>query len=508
MPMSAAGASWSTQELVEFLELVSDCEDEPTAVRRAVERAAEALDAEVAAFVGAGRVIASVGFPAAEPGDGAILRVADGTSKQFELPGVGLAGAVSIPLTQEPGSSLIVGRRSPDGFSAEEQHLLRGFARVLSQSLRLLRVIAEERGLRATSELHAAENERLLSSLRERQALLERLSRIQRSIVHRAALQEVLDAIVAGARDLLDTAVVELRLLDPDDPKTMEMVASTGVPAAMGRQPRKPTSDGAGGRAILEERLVRVDNYAVSPLAIPAWAADHVEAAMAAPVRENGSVAGSLVVASRQRGRSFSSDEEEVLLAFAEHASLALTDARNFDAALHQALHDELTGLPNRALFLDRLGLARVRARRMHTPLAVLFLDLDGFKCVNDSFGHAAGDQLLAVVAKRLRECVRGGDTAARFGGDEFAILLDTTPQGTTPGAVADRVLLALKQPFAVSGKQVALSASIGIARTSGDPNDDIMRNADLAMYKAKRAGKGRYEEFEPVLHAAVVVRA
>ena len=113
------------------------------------------------------------------------------------------------------------------------------------------------------------------------------------------------------------------------------------------------------------------------------------------------------------------------MVAFAEHASLALTDARNHADAVHRALHDPLTDLPNRSLFVDRLRQAEQRAARAGTAVGVLFLDLDGFKTINDSLGHARGDELLIAVAARLSEALRAGDTAARLGGDEFAVLVD-----------------------------------------------------------------------------------
>ncbi len=172
----------------------------------------------------------------------------------------------------------------------------------------------------------------------------------------------------------------------------------------------------------------------------------------------------------------------------------------------HQAFHDSLTGLANRALFADRLAhaMARQRARR---SLAVVFLDLDDFKTVNDSLGHAAGDQLLTAVAERLRGVMRPEDTVARFGGDEFAILLEETNRESAR-RVAERVLAALRSPFDLQGKQVFARGSAGVAVTqSGTSPEDLLRHADLAMYTAKARGKGRIEFFEPRMHLAVIRR-
>jgi diguanylate cyclase (GGDEF)-like protein len=228
---------------------------------------------------------------------------------------------------------------------------------------------------------------------------------------------------------------------------------------------------------------------------------------MAAPVHENGDPVGSLTVASFRPGRGYSQTEQDVLSAFAEHASLALTDARNFEDAMHQAFHDSLTGLPNRALFLDRLELAHARSRRSGSPIAVLFMDLDSFKNVNDSLGHAAGDELLVLVAGRLRRWLRPSDTAARFGGDEFAILLEDLDTIDAAQVVAQRVLDSLREPFAIQGQEVLVGSSIGIASSAHPGSDDLLRNADLAMYRAKGLGKGRFQTFEPGMHVAVLER-
>ena len=181
----------------------------------------------------------------------------------------------------------------------------------------------------------------------------------------------------------------------------------------------------------------------------------------------------------------------------------------------HQAFHDPLTGLANRALFTDRLQNALDRRSRRtgpSTPLAVLFLDLDDFKAVNDGLGHAAGDDLLGAIGERLVDCLRAGDTAARVGGDEFAVLLDERVTVRVAEGVARRVLEALREPFTLHGRAMAMRASIGIAVTGSDDveledADTLLRNADVAMYQAKLKGKGRYEIFAPSMHGAAMAR-
>jgi diguanylate cyclase (GGDEF)-like protein len=174
----------------------------------------------------------------------------------------------------------------------------------------------------------------------------------------------------------------------------------------------------------------------------------------------------------------------------------------------HQAFHDPLTGLANQALFRDRVGLATARSERHGGRLAVLFIDLDDFKTVNDSLGHSAGDALLVTVSERITSCLRPGDTAARLGGDEFAVLVDELACEQDAVAVADRILAELSAPVGLYSTHVAPSASIGIAYgAAGMAVDELLRNADLAMYTAKAAGKSRHQVFADEMHLAAVER-
>ena len=174
------------------------------------------------------------------------------------------------------------------------------------------------------------------------------------------------------------------------------------------------------------------------------------------------------------------------------------------------ALYDSLTGLPNRTLFLDRLE--RVIAHAGRYPdyqCAVLFLDLDGFKIINDSLGHLVGDQLLIGVAKRLTTYLRADDTAARFGGDEFAVLLNDFRDITALPELVDRIQAHLAQPFQLDSHEVVVTASIGIAvnLTQYEQVADVLRDADIAMYRAKAAGKRTYAVFDTEMHAGAVKR-
>jgi diguanylate cyclase (GGDEF)-like protein/PAS domain S-box-containing protein len=174
----------------------------------------------------------------------------------------------------------------------------------------------------------------------------------------------------------------------------------------------------------------------------------------------------------------------------------------------HLAFHDALTGLPNRALFHDRVNQALARVERSEKYVAVLFLDVDNFKTINDSLGHSAGDELLNVVAATLLKGLRKSDTAARLGGDEFAVLVEEAPNREEVMRMADRLMRSLRKPVTVAGQEIAPTVSMGITfGISGNTGDQLLRNADLAMYLAKAQGKDRIEEFQDQMHIAVVKR-
>ncbi len=184
-----------------------------------------------------------------------------------------------------------------------------------------------------------------------------------------------------------------------------------------------------------------------------------------------------------------------------------ITGRKAFEEQLvHRAFHDALTGLPNRALFADRLGHAIKRAGRREGAVAVLFLDLDGFKLINDSMGHDVGDELLVAVGRRLKKILRPEDTVARLGGDEFAVLLEDARGPEDAKEVTERILGELEKPFDLPGQRVFVSASIGIAVGGCDPNRpaELLRKADLAMYRAKDHGRGRYSCFDTSLDVRI----
>jgi diguanylate cyclase (GGDEF)-like protein len=244
-----------------------------------------------------------------------------------------------------------------------------------------------------------------------------------------------------------------------------------------------------------------------------------VGAGMTAPLFDEDRLAGVVLVANRiNQAAGFSVADTRLLLAFSQHLGVSIENGRLEDSLAelthlkeklrHQASHDALTGLANRTLFAERVEEALTAARQSQLMLGVLFLDLDDFKDVNDGLGHAAGDELLRRVSRRLEESVRPGDVVARFGGDEFAVLLENVTEPAAAIAIADRIKSALGAPFDLDGDTVTVGASIGVALGTGrdDPNY-LMRHADTAMYAAKRQAKGRVRVFEARMHEAISTR-
>ena len=470
----------SAHQLVEFLTAVSAHERAEGATAAAAELAAQQFYAQVGAVVVGDALVAATGFGAAAPPAAALVG-ARGGGEALALAGLGTCHvAIAGWDGDRPGRLLVARLDNP--FSADERNLLLGMARVLGLALRGVAALETERTLGAERERQARERLALLASLRERHRLLEVLLEIQRSISHRKPLPEVLSAITSGVSGLLGGCPVALVLDDPLDPERPIVAATT-----------------AGGERS-ETELAIVATAAARTASTPS-----ADGALAASVHINGARAGALVA---MASAGFDDAQLGMLDAFAEHASLALTDARTVEA-MEEAFHDSLTGLPNRALFLDRLQHALDVAGRRQTELCVLFVDLDRFKAVNDSIGHAAGDELLRAAAERLSDCTRAADTAARFGGDEFAVLLEDDGRGVHPDAVADRIIAAMRRPFDVEGKEVFIGATVGIAhaRDASLGPDELLRNADLAMYRAKKAGGNRAATYETAMRTALLAR-
>jgi diguanylate cyclase (GGDEF)-like protein/PAS domain S-box-containing protein len=245
---------------------------------------------------------------------------------------------------------------------------------------------------------------------------------------------------------------------------------------------------------------------------------DWVVAQFASIKRRPGAAEGTMLVRWRHRDGSYRSVEsrsanllDDAGVGGIVVSSRDVTDRVTLEEALtRRAFDDGLTGLANRALFVDRLEHALYAGNPQEERLAVVFIDLDDFKKVNDSLGHSAGDEVLRVCARRLSERLAAGDTVARLGGDEFAVLLEgcTTPEAA--GQMARYLLDALAEPVELHGRRMVLSASAGIAlvtRREQPPAEEVLRNADIALYRAKDEGTGRYRLFEERMHAALLRR-
>jgi diguanylate cyclase (GGDEF)-like protein len=237
--------------------------------------------------------------------------------------------------------------------------------------------------------------------------------------------------------------------------------------------------------------------------------ANGLVAMAAVSVAIEGATAGSLIAAVTERPERLAPTAEldERLRGLAGLASTALRNTRLVEQIRHQALHDSLTGLPNRALILDRVEQMLSRARRNRTPCAALFIDLDGFKKVNDTFGHDVGDRLLENVAARLTATLRESDTIGRLGGDEFVVLLEESSLDAGPELVAERIREVMRMPFTVRGvghTTLSVSTSIGIAAGDRSSAADLLRDADVALYQAKAEGKDRFVLFHADMQTAV----
>ena len=349
-------------------------------------------------------------------------------------------------------------------------------------------------------------------SEREKHQRLELLYQSSRILQHSPELDSALAALLEHAREMFRAERAEV------------LIWPRGEAAGGLLTTRTADGDGSGMVPIPVARIGRLhqrvaeDHQAFLEVA-PRVGPDGIRMAMATPLMGESGLIGSIVIANRMTaGTTFGDDDLRLLETLANQAAVALENgqleqslaelSRLKEQLRYQAYHDPLTGLANRSLFVQQVDEALSRPVAGRVPV-VLFVDLDNFKDVNDSLGHAAGDRLLVAVAERVRACVRTGDVAARLGGDEFAILLGDD-RGLSAGVmVASRLIDAMAMTVPVEGQELLVTASIGIAAGPEGVGraDELLRNADVAMYRAKQAGKNRFAVFEATMHAAIVAR-
>ncbi len=341
------------------------------------------------------------------------------------------------------------------------------------------------------------------------QYLYELSDMLQRASSDGAAIPELLDQLCKVFR--ADVATMTL-LPTATGTGSMRVISTTG-------DRRREHTDDALGKADLERFMPLLDETKRGLIAVPShkdfevreWLRAHgYRDAMATLLQGEGMLLGTLVVANRLSDvGTFDTEDLHLFDAFAAQTSVAVQNTRLGYRLRQQAFHDPITDLANRALFMDRLEHALTRRERHDESLAVMFLDLDDFKEINDSLGHVAGDELLSRVADRLRDVLRASDTPARFGGDEFAILVEETADPEDTMRVAERVVSIFKPRFAVAGREVTITASLGVAVTASRDitAEELVGRADVAMYRAKVKGKDTYEIFEPGMQDVVARR-
>ena len=329
-------------------------------------------------------------------------------------------------------------------------------------------------------------------------------------IARDAPLMETLDALAKVIEAEASGARCAILMLD-DVAETLTVAAApslidVGLHEADGLV-LGPEAGASGTAAFRREPVISAD-VARDPL----WResrqvalARGIRAAWSTPIiaADGGPVLGVLTVYFDEPRRP--GPAEEGLLELAAHlADIAIERSHAQAQLAHQAAHDALTGLPNRVFFLDRIALALARTQRSRSSVAVLFLDLDRFKFINDSLGHDAGDRLLVALGKRLQEVIRPGDTVARFGGDEFTILCESIADEAHALAIAERVAQVATAPFPLNDAEVFVTMSIGIALASGSRSrpESLVENADAAMYRAKARGGNRREVFDQAMRA------
>jgi len=387
---------------------------------------------------------------------------------------------------------------------------LAGAAAVASDSRAAILLVAPAAAVVLAYRAYTAE--------RRKHESLEFLHEVTGLMAHAPDLATGLGGLLERTLDVFRGDVAEIVLLPADQrSEPLRTALERGRPVEAMAPADRHVAESLRALVDGERPALLLERPLADPVLDAALARRGVDRAMLAALPGETRVVGTFLVGHRGAVGGFDADDLTLFGTLVNHASVSLEYDRLEDLVSrlrelqgrleHQAFHDPLTGLANRALFLDRLGEVLASGRRDYT---LLFLDLDDFKAINDTLGHAVGDELLEAVAGRLRGTLKSGDLAARLGGDEFAVLLHDVHDAQDVTRVADRVIELLARPFSVAGHELSAHASLGIVEgwssDARDP-DELLRNADVAMYTAKNAGKQRHEVYEPSMRAAVMRR-
>jgi diguanylate cyclase (GGDEF)-like protein/PAS domain S-box-containing protein len=347
------------------------------------------------------------------------------------------------------------------------------------------------------------------AELKRRAAQQSAVARLGEHALEGATTTELMQEAVADGAELLDAQIALVAELAPDA-GSFVLRAGVGLPhVALSGHVLPAGSSSQSGYTILSDGPVIVSDSRTEG-----------RFAQAQILKDAGARCGLTVAIEGRNGpfgvlgihwlepHDFHAGEVDYAQALANVLADAFERQATEDDIRHRALHDPLTGLPNRVLFLDRLQQALARMRRRSALSAILFLDFDRFKLVNDSLGHKVGDELLAAAAPRLKQAVRSSDTVARFGGDEFAILLEDIAGEHDAIEMAERIASVFTRPFVLAGEEHFVTTSIGIMLAEGgELAEDLVRDADAAMYRAKDRGRARYEMFDEIMRGRAMSR-
>jgi diguanylate cyclase (GGDEF)-like protein len=495
-------SNWATLQLAELIATIGESTDETTSASLALRHISIALEADWSVLVHNDVVTGSLGFGKRQAIEELVRAEEPG---ELILPEIGPV-RVLVEWDSSRDMKIVVARHHTAEYSALERSLFLSMARVVAMSNQMKRALNTERSQRKRLEIVAQEKLEMARELEDQRDLLERLSRLQRSVASYAPTDEVFHTIVTGARELTGDDFATLRLAIPDSPGLSRLAASIGIPQELVDSTHVlPDNTGLNGEVISSGKIIVVNDYSMYHNPINGYVNHRLKQVMGAPVFDGDVVIGSLCVGSFKERAPYSDAESRALRAYAESAALALASGRivealheSYGVALDQSLHDPLTGLANRRLFVDEI--------RTHfdqrTPVALLFIDLDDFKLVNDSLGHPVGDRVLQVVAERIDRTIGSNARAARLGGDEFAVLIPN-PVHAEVLALASTIQGEIERPIAVGNHALVGQASIGISFSEafdGLEPDALLGDADLAMYEAKTAGKGGFRVFAPEL--------